>query len=295
MGSPQAILSRMPDQPSAFGPTAQAAPTASAESAAPAADCSAAPAPSPDFAQLGLGAPLQRAAAAAGWLQPTDVQAAVIPAVLAGRDVCAQAPTGAGKTASFVLPLVQRLLTQPGVADERPRRLRVLVLAPTRELAVQIGAATQALAPQLRTVVAVGGLSINPQMMALRGGAHWLVATPGRLLDLTRQNALRLSDLDTVVLDEADRLLDESFADETRRVLALLPRPRQTLLFSATLPDAVRALAQAVQTDALAVQVAGQTRPAASTRTKSSGPRADLSLPLAVINSSSGSRETTTL
>ena len=263
MGSPQAILSRMPDQPSAFGPTAQAAPTASAESAAPAADCSAAPAPSPDFAQLGLGDPLQRAAAAAGWLQPTDVQAAVIPAVLAGRDVCAQAPTGAGKTASFVLPLLQRLLAKPGVADERPRRLRVLVLAPTRELAVQTGAATQALAPQLRTVVAVGGLSINPQMMALRGGAHWLVATPGRLLDLTRQNALRLSDLDTVVLDEADRLLDESFADETRRVLALLPRPRQTLLFSATMPDAVRALAQAVQTHALAVQVAGQTRPAA--------------------------------
>jgi superfamily II DNA/RNA helicase len=93
--------------------------------------------------------------------------------------------------------------------------------------------------------------------------AHWLVATPGRLLDLTRQNALRLADLDSVVLDEADRLLDEGFADETRRVLALLPRPRQTLLFSATMPDAVRALAQAVQTDALAVQVAGQTRPAA--------------------------------
>jgi superfamily II DNA/RNA helicase len=136
----------------------------------------------------------------------------------------------------------------------------VLVLAPTRELAVQIGAAAQALAPQLRTVVAVGGLSINPQMMALRGGAHWLVATPGRLLDLTRQNALRLADLDSVVLDEADRLLDEGFADETRRVLALVPRPRQTLVFSATLPDPVRALVQAVQTDALAVQVAGQTR-----------------------------------
>ena len=237
----------MPDQPSAFGPAAETSPAAS-------------PAPSIDFARLGLSAPLQRAAAAAGWLQPTDVQAAVIPAVLVGRDVCVQAPTGAGKTGSFVLPLLQRLLAQPGVADERPRRLRVLVLAPTRELAVQIGAAAQALAPQLRTVVAVGGLSINPQMMALRGGAHWLVATPGRLLDLTRQNALRLADLDSVVLDEADRLLDEGFADETRRVLALVPRPRQTLVFSATLPDAVRALLQAVQTDALAVQVAGQTR-----------------------------------
>jgi superfamily II DNA/RNA helicase len=184
------------------------------------------------------------------------LQAATIAAILQGRDVLGQAPTGSGKTAAFLLPLLQRLLDTPGATDERPRRLRVLVLAPTRELAVQIGAAAQALAPQLKTVVAVGGLSINPQMMALRGGAHLLVATPGRLLDLTRQNAVRLADLATVVLDEADRLLDAGFADETRRVLQLLPAPRQTLLFSATLPDAVQVLARGAQRNALFLHAA---------------------------------------
>ncbi len=235
----QAILWRMPE------------PTIATDSSAP--DLRAG-----SFAALGLDLALQQAAAAAGWLQPSEIQRAVLPAILAGRDVLAQAPTGAGKTAGFVLPILQRVLADAGVAAERPRRLAALVLTPTRELAAQIGAAAQALAPQLRTVVAVGGLSINPQMMALRGGAHVVVATPGRLLDLTRQNALRLADLRVVVLDEADRLLDADFGDETRRVLALLPRPRQTLLFSATLPDAVRELARAVQTDALQVSVAGQ-------------------------------------
>ncbi len=205
----------------------------------------------PSFTQLGLQAPLVRAAAAAGWATPRGIQAAVITAVLQGRDVLGQAPTGSGKTGAFLLPLLQRLLDGPGLTHEHPRRLRVLVLAPTRELAVQTAAAAQALAPQLKTVVTVGGLSINPQMMALRGGAHLLVATPGRLLDLTRQNAVRLADLQTVVLDEADRLLDPGFADETRRVLALLPPQRQTLLFSATLPATVLALADAVQRDAL--------------------------------------------
>lgn len=211
--------------------------------------------PDLSFADLGLSGPLTQAAAKAGWRQPTPVQRAVLPAILQGRDVLAQAPTGTGKTASFVLPILHSLLLMPGVEQERPRRLAALVLAPTRELASQIGAAAQALAPQLKTVVVVGGLSINPQMMALRGGAHIVVATPGRLLDLTRQNALRLADLSVVVLDEADRLLDAGFADETRRVLALLPRPRQTLMFSATLPEAVRVVARATQTQALEVTI----------------------------------------
>jgi len=206
------------------------------------------------FEALGLQPALVRAAAAAGWATASALQAAAIPAVLQGRDVLALAPTGSGKTAAFLLPLLQRLLNAPGVADEHPRRLRALVLAPTRELAVQIGAAAHALAPQLKTVVAVGGLSINPQMLALRGGAHLLVATPGRLLDLTRNNAVHLRDLDVLVLDEADRLLDAGFAEETQRVLALAPRKRQTLLFSATLPEAVQALATRVQRDALFVQ-----------------------------------------
>ncbi len=210
------------------------------------------------FADLGLDADLQRAAAAAGWLQPTDIQCAAFGATLAGRDVLALAPTGAGKTAAFLLPIFQRWLANPAVTQDHPRRLRAVVLVPTRELAAQIAAAAQALAPQFKTVVAVGGLSINPQLMALRGSAHLVVATPGRLLDLSRHNALRLNDLETVVLDEADRLLDDGFADETRRVLALMPRPRQTLLFSATWPDTLLQLAGAVQTDALRVEVAAQ-------------------------------------
>ena len=217
------------------------------------------------FADLGLSAPLSQAAAAAGWQRPTPVQCAVLPAVLMGRDVLAQAPTGSGKTASFVLPILHRVLLTPGVDQERPRRLAALVLVPTRELAAQIAAAAQALAPQLKTVAVVGGLSINPQMMALRGGAHIVVATPGRLLDLTRQNALRLADLSVVVLDEADRLLDAGFADETRRVLALLPRPRQTLMFSATLTESVRMAARTSQSQALEVSIEAQpqTAPAA--------------------------------
>jgi superfamily II DNA/RNA helicase len=207
------------------------------------------------FAGLGLAPDMLRAAAAAGWSVPSAIQAAALPAVLQGRDVLGCAPTGSGKTAAYLLPLLQRLLAGPGWLDERPRRLRALVLAPTRELAQQIGAASQALAPQLRCVVAVGGLSINPQMMALRGGAHLLVATPGRLLDLLDHNALRLSDLALLVLDEADRLLDLGFADELGRLLAAVPARRQTLMFSATLPPAVMALAARLQSDPLRIDV----------------------------------------
>ena len=209
------------------------------------------------FAELGLSQALARAAAAAGWTTPTAIQAAVLPAILSGHDVLARAPTGSGKTAAFLLPLLERLLHAPEALNERPRRLRALILSPTRELAVQIGAAAHALAPQLKTLVTVGGLSINPQMMALRGGVHLLIATPGRLLDLTRQNALTLRDVALVVLDEADRLLDLGFTDEITRVLALLPRPRQTLLFSATMPEDVMALAgHVLRADALRVDTA---------------------------------------
>ena len=208
----------------------------------------------PGFADLGLSQTLARAAAAAGWAKPTAIQSAVLPAILSGQDVLARAPTGSGKTAAFLLPLLQRLLCAPEALDERPRLLRALILSPTRELAVQIGAAAHALAPQLKTLVTVGGLSINPQMMALRGGVHLLIATPGRLLDLTRQNALSLRDVALVVLDEADRLLDLGFTEEINRVLALLPRPRQTLLFSATMPEDVTALAgRVLRADALRV------------------------------------------
>ena len=201
----------------------------------------------PSFIALGLSPALSAAAAELGWAVPTPVQAAALPAILQGQDVLATAPTGSGKTAAFVLPLLQRLLAAPDDLAHRPRPLRALILAPTRELALQTAEVLQRLAqhaaPALKTVVAVGGLSINPQMMALRGGAQVVVATPGRLLDLLDHNALRLSELAVLVLDEADRLLDLGFADEVGRLLAALPARRQTLLLSATLPAAVQALA----------------------------------------------------
>jgi len=211
------------------------------------------------FATLGLGPALAAAASAAGWSRPTPVQAALVPAALLGRDVCALSPTGSGKTAAFLLPLLQRLLT-PQRPPGRPRRLRGLVLAPTREIALQTADAARTLlqglpaAPKL--VVAVGGASINPQLLALRGGTDLLVATPGRLLDLLAHNALQLGDVATLVLDEADRLLDLGFADELGRVLAALPARRQTLLLSATLPDAVRTLAGQVLQNPLQVDAA---------------------------------------
>ena len=200
------------------------------------------------FAGLGLSPALAQAAADAGWAQPTTIQAAAVPALLRGRDVLAQAPTGSGKTAAFVLPLLQRLLDTPRWHTDRPRRLRVLILAPTRELAAQTEAVlaglARSVAPALKTVLAVGGLSINPQLMALRGGAQVVLATPGRLLDLLDHHALHLADLALLVLDEADRLLDAGFADELQRLLAALPAQRQTAMFSATLPPEVVALAQ---------------------------------------------------
>ena len=197
------------------------------------------------FASLGLSPALVRAAGELGYAQPTPIQAAAIPAVLAGRDVLGSAETGSGKTAAFALPLLQQL---EGLARQSPRRTHALVLVPTRELAAQVGESIRALARQLadpvKVAVLFGGVSINPQMMALRGGADLVVATPGRLLDVIAQNALGLAGVAALVLDEADRLLDAGFAEELARVLELLPRRRQNLLFSATFPPAVRALAE---------------------------------------------------
>jgi superfamily II DNA/RNA helicase len=185
----------------------------------------------------------------------------VIPAVLAGRDVWASAETGSGKTAAFVLPLLERLSRAEQGA---PRRVRVVVLAPTRELATQIEAAFAAyglgLSERMKTCVLVGGVSENPQMMALRGGADIVVATPGRLLDLVAKNALSLGSVQTLVLDEADRLLSMGFGDELRQVLELLPKDRQTLLLSATFPPAVEALAASLLRDPEIVRVAAEER-----------------------------------
>lgn len=195
-----------------------------------------------------------RAARAFDWQHPTAVQQATVPAVLQGRDVFVHWPTGSGKTAAYVLPLAQQLLARPELAAVRPRALHALMLVPTRELASQIGDVLRELLPPFKTVVAVGGLSLNPQLMALRGGAHLVVATPGRLLDLLAHNALSLAALKVLVLDEADRLLDAGFADETRRLLAQMPRLRQTLMFSATLPPEVAALAEGEMHEPLRLQ-----------------------------------------
>ncbi len=198
-----------------------------------------------NFSHLGLAPALQGALQSLGFDGATPIQAEAMAPALAGRDVWATAPTGSGKTLAFALPLVQQHLLRPrSTAYRRP--VRTLVLVPTRELAVQVGEVLSGLGFPLRLKVAVvyGGVSINPQMMGLRGGADIVVATPGRLLDLVDHNALHLAELEHLVLDEADRLLDLGFADELQRVLALLPTQRQTLLFSATFGESVRALAQ---------------------------------------------------
>jgi superfamily II DNA/RNA helicase len=190
------------------------------------------------FQALGLRSELLRAVRAAGYEVPTPVQAAVIAAVLEGRDVLARAATGSGKTAAFGLPILQRLLDQPRLHGARGNQVAVLVLAPTRELVMQIAAVLTAFAQSLDTHIDVGavygGVKINPQMMALRGGADILVATPGRLLDLHRRNAVKLDQLRSLVLDEADRMLSLGFRGQIEEVLSWLPARRQNLLFAAT-------------------------------------------------------------
>ncbi len=199
------------------------------------------------FTDLGLSVPLLRAVAERDYTEPTPIQTTAIPAVLRGNDVWASAQTGSGKTAAFALPVIQLLArsTRPG-----GRFARALVLVPTRELAAQIGEAfrrfSRFLPQPLKTLVVYGGVSINPQMMALGGGADILIATPGRLLDLIDHNALSLSATSILVLDEADRLLDLGFSAELSRIIALLPARRQSLLFSATFPPAVDSLASAL-------------------------------------------------
>ncbi|NBT93035.1 MAG: DEAD/DEAH box helicase, partial [Betaproteobacteria bacterium] len=191
-----------------------------------------------------------------GLYAPTPIQAQAIPAALQGRDLWATAPTGSGKTLAFALPLVQQHVLNPRQTNFR-RPIRSLLLVPTRELAVQVGGVLTQLAYPLNLKVAVvfGGVSINPQMMDLRGGADILVATPGRLLDLVDHNAVSLSDVQHLVLDEADRLLDLGFAEELQRVLALLPAKRQTLLFSATFAPEVEALVANLLRDPVRITV----------------------------------------
>lgn len=208
------------------------------------------------FESLGLSEPLRRAVADRGYATPTPVQAAAIPAILHGADVRASAQTGSGKTAAFALPILQHLSASP---RERGRFVRSLVLAPTRELAAQIGESFRAysryLPDPIKVLTVYGGVSINPQMMALGGGADVIVATPGRLLDLIDHNAVSLSAVAILVLDEADRLLDLGFSAELDRITGLLPKRRQNLLFSATFPAEVQALAENLLRDPVRIEV----------------------------------------
>jgi ATP-dependent RNA helicase RhlE len=210
------------------------------------------------FSELGLSPELLRAVAEAEYTTPTPVQAAAIPPILRGQDVRACAQTGSGKTAAYALPMLQRLLGAATVANDR--RVSGLIIVPTRELAMQVGESFRTFSrylPQpIKVLTVFGGVSINPQMMALRGGADIVVATPGRLLDLADNNAVRLAEVSTLVLDEADRLLDEGFADELTRVLALLPDRRQNLLFSATFPPAVQSLSELLLRDPARIDIA---------------------------------------
>ncbi|MFN4325274.1 MAG: DEAD/DEAH box helicase [Azonexus sp.] len=207
------------------------------------------------FAPLGLAAPLLQALDTLGYRAPTPVQTQAIPAVLAGRDLMAAAQTGTGKTAAFALPLLQRLSEHDEAVASNS--IRALVLVPTRELAEQVMVSLRRYGEHLSvsSYAAYGGVSINPQMMRLRRGVDILVATPGRLIDLFTQNAVKLRQVQTLVLDEADRMLDLGFADDLDILFQALPKKRQTLLFSATFSDDIRSLAKARLRNPLTIEV----------------------------------------
>src|SRR3984893_11327393 len=210
----------------------------------------------PNFSDLGLSAPILGALAAEGYAAPTPIQFQAIPPVLGGRDLCGIAQTGTGKTAAFALPILQRLAAIPQRAA--PRTCRALVLAPTRELASQIADSFRAYGAgmPLATAVVFGGVPIGPQRQKLARGVDILVATPGRLLDLIDTRSLTLSSVQVLVLDEADRMLDLGFIHALKRIVKLVPRQRQTLLFSATMPRPIAALAEDYLNDPVKVVVA---------------------------------------
>ncbi len=205
---------------------------------------------------------LLRAIAEKGYLAPTAIQSAAIPAILQGRDVIGSAQTGSGKTAAFALPMLQQIAQAQTSPPAARRQVHGLVLVPTRELAAQVGEAIVSLAKYLpqrvKVAVVFGGVSINPQMMNLRGGADIVVATPGRLIDLLDHNALSLAQVKTLVLDEADRLLDLGFGEELNRIVAMLSPKRQNLFFSATFAPAIEALAQSMLHEPLRVEVVAE-------------------------------------
>jgi ATP-dependent RNA helicase RhlE len=207
------------------------------------------------FDDLELIDPLLRAVTSEGYTEPTPIQLQSIPHVLEGKDLLGCAQTGTGKTAAFALPILQRLANSPA-----RKAIRVLVLAPTRELATQIGESFTVYGRHLpfRQITIFGGVGQNPQVDALRRGADILIATPGRLLDLMGQGYVRFDQLDVLVLDEADRMLDMGFIHDVKRIIAALPKQRQTLLFSATMPEDIQELAHSILINPVYVEVTPQ-------------------------------------
>ncbi len=206
------------------------------------------------FDSLDLSDPILKAVAEQGYDTPSPIQQQAIPAVLEGKDVMAAAQTGTGKTAGFTLPLLQRLSSGSRV---QANQVRALILTPTRELAAQIAdsVTTYGKYLPLKSTVVFGGVKINPQMMKLRQGTDILVATPGRLLDLYNQNAVKFKQLEVLVLDEADRMLDMGFIRDIRKILALLPPKRQNLMFSATFSNEIRQLAKGLVNNPVEISV----------------------------------------
>ena len=219
------------------------------------------------FNDLGLSPELLRALKPKTYPAPTPVQQEFIPAALTGQDIWVTAPTGSGKTVAYALPLIEKLTrsdpSQSIQEGRNQRALQSLVLVPTRELAIQVGQTFMSLSAHLgklcKVTVVFGGVSINPQMMGLRGGTDILIATPGRLLDLLDHNALKLSQVQTLVLDEADKLLELGFQDELGQILAKLPHKRQNLFLSATRPNSIESLAQSLLHNPLEIHIESTT------------------------------------
>ena len=206
------------------------------------------------FTELGLSDSILKAIADQGYTEPSPIQAEAIPAILSGKDVMAAAQTGTGKTAGFTLPMLE-ILSKGRRA--KSNHVRALVLTPTRELAAQVGesVANYGAHLQLKSTIVYGGVKINPQMQRLRGGVDILIATPGRLLDLFNQNAIKFEQIEMLVLDEADRMLDMGFIHDIKKIIALLPKQRQNLLFSATFSDDIRALAKGLVNQPVEISV----------------------------------------
>jgi ATP-dependent RNA helicase RhlE len=210
------------------------------------------------FTQLGLNKSLLKAIQEEGYITPTPIQTKAIPVIIEGRDVLAAAQTGTGKTAGFTLPLLERLSqTKPQM---KKKQIRVLVLTPTRELAAQVAESVKTYGKYMsyRSTVIFGGVGINPQLATLRKGVDIVIATPGRLLDIASQDGIDFSALEFLVLDEADRMLDMGFIHDIKKLMALMPKKRQTLLFSATFSKEIKALASGLLNDPILVEVARQ-------------------------------------